>query len=467
MVRTFVTSILILLLATSGVLLWQWNVYSNDEEIIEKNRQSVVDQHIQIQQNDQSLQVSQTMSDLKKGDYKLENGFNLAVSVDGKKLSNDTVSIKEDEKNVTFTYSIPFNTKQKSIMLEDWALQLQNVETNKTKVEMTVQGNRAGSWAAVADQLGKANKKYVDYYVFEGEGPVYPLYYQQGDLRHKKMEDDGPNIYYEDSYTPAVKQVATMLGKFPELKDSVVILTSKHEEEINQDLLMINNVNNAKKLNEKISHLYVNSTFPFENEQEKWQQNILGNLYTNQSNGSPKTKAMVEIIKKELYEPEIQSFINIALSEEEPLTSAKLDGILSNIKGKNTSFFQINSHEKNSVVPLYYDDVREVVVNDKPLKGKFYFQNDKLMLPFLPIMKEAGYTYDLIAKDHILLTKDGDSIRLYPNKNVFILNGIDYSLATTPLTIMNGEYYLYSDWLKDIFGMTVIEDEDRISISTQ
>ncbi|MEH6944995.1 copper amine oxidase N-terminal domain-containing protein [Bacillus sp. JJ722] len=466
MVRTFVTSIFILL-ATGGVLLWQWNVYSKDEEIIEKNRQSVVDQHIQIQQNEETLQVSQSMSNLKKGKYKLENPSKVEIKVDGKKLSNNTVSIKEDEKNVTFNYSIPFNSKQRSMMLEDWALQLENVQTNKTKVEMTVESNRTGSWAAVADQIGKANKKYVDYYVFEGEGPVYSLYYQQGELHHEKMEDDGPNIYYEDSFKPAVKQVASKLGEFPDLQDSVVILTSKHQEGINQDLLMINDVNNAEKLNNQISQLYVNSTFPFKNEQEKWQQNILGNLYTNKSNGSPKTKAMVEILKKELYEPEIQSFIKIALAEEEPLTSARLDGILSNIKEKNTSFFQLNSNEKNSVIPLYYEDVREVVVNDKALQGKYYYQNDKLLLPLLPIMKEAGYTYDFISQDHILLTKDGESIRLYPNKNVFILNGIDYSLATAPLTIINDEYYLHADWLKDIFGMTVIEDEEKISISTQ
>ncbi|WP_042349051.1 copper amine oxidase N-terminal domain-containing protein [Bacillus massiliigorillae] len=465
MVRTFVTSLFILLLATSGVLFWQWSVYSKDEVLNEKNHPSIVEQHIRIQQNEKTLQVSQTMSDLKKGNYKLENHLNVEIDVDGKKITDDTVSLKKDEKNITFNYSIPFNSKQNSMMLHDWALQLKNVKTNKAKVEMTVEGSRTGSWAALANQVGKTNKQYVDYYVFEGDGPVYPLYYQQGELNHEKI-DDGPNIYYEKNYKPALKQVASMLKEFPTVKESVVILTSKHQEEINKNLLIINNVNNAQKLKNKISDLYVNTTFPFENEQEKWQQYILENLYTNKTDGSSKVNAMVDLIRKELYEPQIKSFIDVALSEDKPLTAARLDGILSNIKGKNTTFFQMNSNEKNSLIPLYYEDTRDVVVNGKSLQGKFYYQDEKLLLPFLPIMKLAGYTYDLNGDDHILLTKDEDSIRLYPNKNVFILNGIDYSLASAPLTIKNGEYYLHADWFKDIFGMTITEDDEKISIIT-
>ncbi len=466
MMRTLGISAFIIVLATSGMLLWQWEVHSKKEALDKESRAKTVQQHFRIQQNDESLRITQTMADVKKGKYTLENPLDAQVKVNGKKVSRNSVVVGKDDEDIVFQYTIPFNANQQSKMLKDWAMKLNNIKTTATRVEMTVEGKRTGSWAAAAEPVGAVKKEYIDYYVFEGEGAGYPLYYQQGDLQNQKVEG-GPSIYYEASLEPAVKQVKSAFTEYPALKDCTVILTSKHQEEISKGLLMLKNANDAKDLDAKLADLYADSLFPFQNRHEKWQQEILVDLYNDSSVGGTKAKAMLAVLKEELYEPELHTFIEVAHGEGSPLTTGRLDGILSNIKGKNTSFFTLNQRQQSALVPLYYVDKRELRLNGKPLQKEVYDQDDRLLFPLPALLEAAGYACDSGNPDHILITKGGDALRLYPDKNVFILNGADYSVSSSPITKISGEYYIFNHWLEEIFGAVSVEEEEYISVEIE
>lgn len=463
MVRTFVTSLIILFLATSGMLFWQWNVYSEDREASAKTIPSIAEQHLQVQQDDKLLQVTQTISNLKEGTYKVVNPLKVKYEIENHNAQSNTVSVATNNTSLTFRYSIPFSTTRESKLLTNWGIHLEGVQTEKTSVEITVSGNRTGSWAAGATQIGKVKKEYIDYYVFEHDGPLFPIYFQQGDFQHVKLKD-GPFMYYEETDKPNMNVLSSAFSKYPTLQNSVVILTSKHRELSSNSIIMMNNTSDANLLNKKLSNMYLDSILPFKDQNEKWQQKIISNLAQNTQLGGAKVSAMVQIIKEDLSQEEIQAFVQKVLNDKKPLTASDLDQALSEIQTKNTSFFSLNKQEKSSLVPLYYLDKRKIIVNGNQIKESLLYQNNDKLLPFTAMLDKAGWEYSVI-NDYILLTKDGDSIRLYPNEKVFILNGTDFSVLSSPITIIQNKLYIYEHWLIDIFGASINENEQTISIS--
>lgn len=207
--RIFTSSILIILLVTSGILFWQWHVYSEEKESSVTLPSSKVEQYVQIQQNNQSLQVTQKLSNLQKGTYEIDNPLKVKYTIEGQEKANNVVSVPEDNQSVTFHYIIPFNSKDGSSLLTDWVLELRDIQTVKSTVEVTVSSNVKGSWAAAAPQIGSAKKEFIDYYVFEQAGPVFPVYYQLGDMKQVKI-GQGPFIYFEDTMKPDVNKISSV-----------------------------------------------------------------------------------------------------------------------------------------------------------------------------------------------------------------------------------------------------------------
>lgn len=458
------TSFFILLLATSGILFWQWNVYSEEKEASAKMEPASVQQSVQIWQKDQSLQITQTIHNIKKGTYTIINPQKVSYSIEGEKSTTNTISVPKDATTIIFHYQLPFNSKKRSELLTNWALQLQNVETTKSNVEITVSSNRNGSWAAAAKQVGKVKKEHIDYYKFEQDGPLYPLYYQQGQLQYT-ASDKGPYIYYENKVNN-IKQVEAMFAKFPNVKNRVIIFTSKFAETHFNNLLIMENATDVESLNNKFANMYIDSILPFKEGIEEWQQHIIGNIIENHQLGGQKVAAMVKELQNQLLGTEIETFVQAILEEEQPLTSAKLDEILSEVKDKETTFFTSNRIETSPLIPLYFLDKRKIIVNGEPITENVLLQNNDKLLPFIAIVEKAGFSYSVISENEILLTKNEDTVRLYPNQKVFILNGTDYSVMSPPLTSVRGKVYIYEAWLIDIFGALIAENEQSINIKT-
>lgn len=463
--RTFVMSLLLLILATGGMLFWQWNVYSEGQEQLGQDKLPIVQQHVQIQHNQNELKVIHTISNLKKGTYAIKNPLNVEYVINGKKSNHRFLTVNDNEAKVEFQYSIPFDANSSSTLLLDWAIQLENVEMSLSEVEITVTSNRTGSWAAASKQMGKAKKENIDYYVFKREGAVFPLYYQEGELNHQSL-DNGLIIYYEDYSKLDVDQLSSLFTDFPELKDRVVLFTSKHQEIVWTDLIMLNDTKNMDRLEKKLSFLYVDALFPFKEATEKWQQNILADLYKGKQLGGAKTVTMMEELEQNLTEEEVNSFLKRVLRQNQLLSTAILDEILSSVKGLSTSFFSLNKEENKPVVPLYFSDQRIIVIDGQRLQSSMIYYKGQSWMPLMDIVEKAGYSYSIMNDGHVLLTKDSDSLRLYPEKNVFILNGVDYSVPTNPVTALKDELYIQEGWITDIFDFKVMKEEGRITIST-
>lgn len=465
LVRTIFSILTILLFAIAGMLLWQWKGYSEEQEQLKNVKLPNVQQHVQMQHNSNELRVVQTIKNVKKGTYKIQNPLNVLYDVKNATHVESSLVVKETQEDVEFHYRIPFEANDSSRLLLDWAIQLEEVTTEYFKVKITVDTEQSGSWAAATKQLGKAKKEFIDYYEFERQGPVFPLYYQQGEMGHVSL-DNGVVIYFEQDKKIDTEQLSSLFSNFPELDDRVLMFTSEHEELVWSDLILLKENYTMEQLEQKLSSLYLDAVLPFVNESEKWQQHVIGNILKNKQDGGEKTVAIVEILKNEMSEEELRTFVDKVVQQEKPLTSALLDEALSAVMRKETAFFHLNKDESRPLSPLYYYNPKKIVVNNQNIQESLlYVKNDEL-LPLASITEQAGYEYSVMEDGHLLIISDEDSLRLYPNSSVFILNGKDYSTSSSPVTMINNRVYIYKHWLTDLFGLEVSETEDRIMITS-
>ena len=75
-----------------------------------------------------------------------------------------------------------------------------------------------------------------------------------------------------------------------------------------------------------------------------------------------------------------------------------------------------------------------------------------------------GFQYEIMDTGEILLTRADDMLRMYPGENVFILNRTDYSVKSIPIIFIQGELYIYENWLRDIFGIKLIEQQGVMTV---
>ena len=146
MVRTVFLSLTLLLFAITGMLLWQWEVYS--EEQLENAKLPNVQQYVQIQHTSNELLVVQTIKNLKKGTYTIHNPLSVTYSVENAEGVKSSLVVKETQEDVEFHYRLPFEGSGSGRLLLDWAIQLEGVTTDYFKVEITVGTGQSGSWAA-------------------------------------------------------------------------------------------------------------------------------------------------------------------------------------------------------------------------------------------------------------------------------------------------------------------------------
>lgn len=446
-------------------MLWQWHVYSEVLGQSDEEKTTAVEQLIHIEQTNKRLSVEQTIVGLKAGTYNIGNPMEVAYTIKGEnEMAPANVRVEEGQNEITFLYDIPFEWNGVSTLLTNWAVDLESTDTVKTKVVLTVTADdKSGSWAAGAPLIGKVKKEKIDYYVFENEGPVYPLYYQSEELLYAKVENNLA-IFYEEGSQINVEKVTDLLGELSSLKNRIIILTSKHDSLNRDDILVLDNRLSIDQLRNELAFMEVNAVFPFQNDEERWQQFIIHNLAEDTYLGGVKAKEMLEILKRDLLEHEVDLFVQLVEGSNQPLSSTLLDELLSSALNKRTQFFSLNSKESEELIPLYFYDELNIVVNGVTLEEPIVYIDNKKLIPFLAIITQAGFQNEIMDSGEILLTRAEDTLRMYPDKNVFILNGTDYSVKTTPITVLQGKLYIYENWLRDIFGIKLKKQQGIITV---
>ncbi len=463
MQKLFAASLFMLLIATTGILVWQWDMYSDSKDAAASS--GGVRQTVTISQGKDSIQITQTIDSLPKGNYTIHNPMKASFTLDGTGMSDNAVEIKKDGGSITFAYALPLKANGNSKLFSNWAIGLNGVETVSSSVEITSEKGIGGSWGAAAKQIGSVNKEYIHYVLFEKEGPLFPIFYEVGKLSYIRLEA-GPYLYYPEDSTVNIPALENAFESYDTLQDKTILFTSNHPPSAGEEMLIMGNGNNAAILKQILTSQYADSLAAFSDGKEKWLQYVvLDSLKLAADEKGTKASELVRMLETQIPRHIWISFQESLLAQDQPLTAVKLDELLSKASGRKTAFFYLNRDQYAKTVPLYFDMNKQLLVNGKIVSGTVLLMQNRKWVPLEELAKCIGFHYQRINGSELLLQKGQDILRFYPGEPVFILNGIDYTTESEPVLSFGGKVYISETALRSIFGGVIAEDAQSARVS--
>ena len=190
---------------------------------------------------------------LPAGHYVLQNIKNKQISCQEDKKDCEITNkdkLKTTGGTIKLTYSLK-NSKASAYVLNNWAVQIKDVNMNQTHVEITHYGKNVGVWVAGANIVGQTKKENISFFVFAGNNGVFPLYYQNKGL--KKAEENGFTVYGDSANTvlKAVKQY--------EVNSPFTFVISNKVDSFTSKLLLIRS--NKEKMMQVLSNRYYTKNY--------------------------------------------------------------------------------------------------------------------------------------------------------------------------------------------------------------
>lgn len=452
--RIFFTLLLLLLLVTGGVLMWQWNIYkenSTDVQTFESN------ETISMSVTDHKIEIIHEIRGLPAGNYVLQNINKKQISCQEDKKScnlSNKAMLKTAGGTIKLTYSLK-KSKASAFILYNWAVQIKDVNINQTQVEITHYGKNTGIWAAGANIVGQTRKENISYFVFVGNNGVFPLYYQNKGL--KKTENNGFTVYGDLSNTviKAAKQY--------EVKPPFTFIISNKVDSFTSESLLIRS--NKEKMMQVFSSRFYNKNYPITNKEEKWLQSLIG-AYVLDEKVEGKTKKLMIELSKQLSSEQREQFISLLNKNQgHDFSSTYLDALLSEATGMRSNYFDRNKSENRPVSPLYFmNNAKWIDSNGAGSDVESITMNSKRYYSLKQVANYLGFKMVKISNRQIYLTDGSKSYRLYPGESTFLYNDKVYSIKGELLKVLNHKPYISEEYLMKIFNTFVREQDNEFQL---
>lgn len=467
--RTSFTLLIVLCSFIVGMLFWQWHVYSDYEQ--PKDQTEITEQELTVESKAQQLFITQRIDGLQSGkEYRINFPESIPTwnceQADGEicdSVDENPSSFVAENHSLILRYQIELK-ENNAFLLNDWMGQLPDVEIDHTTIKVVDSARREGSWVAGFPLKGFNKLELIDYYVFAGEGDRGSLYWQSEPLNKTTAQNglqffsQGNNVK-KDYLFESLKQVLNLSGMS-------VIFTSNFQETNGIGLMVANPDIKNELLERKIVYNYFLGKAPTLPLEERWLIDVLTSIFLAQQSNVSKGNELITEMNRVLAKDEITNLLNDII-EEESITPEILDELLGTIKEKQTHFFTLNKNEDTKLVPLYFNDARKVVLQEKIQEDiKVLLRNDEKLIPFMDTMSALGFEAKALAdQETILLNKGNNNYRFYISQNIFLYNEADFGLLENPLRVINGTVYVKLKMLPEIFKANIEETENEIKIS--
>lgn len=462
------TFFIILSAVISGLLFWQWDAYSKEME--QPADMELANQKISIKTETDMLIITQKLSGLTG---KKEIPFALPSEVinwkclleDGsecEKQQESVTSIKPDNKgNIQIQFTLPIKANEKAFLFNQWLASFSNVQVTDTKVELIDSTKRNGTWVMGIPLIGNKKLDLIDYYVFEGQLANPSLYWQAGSLLQEKV-DTKLMIYSEQDGNQ--DQTYTSLQQISNRPHVTVVITNQLQEGNGNGMIISRPDIKPEMLEKKLLYSLLKLKFDNLPIEQSWLVDLHVTMLLNSESQISKSNQIIQELKLKLTEAELESYLQVFLSEEIFYTPQKLDEILASVTGKPTTFFDDNKNEDMNLIPLYFLEKRSISVKGKIQRDlHIIYMGDEKLFPFVETLSSLGFQVKVLSDNEtLLLTKGLNSYRFYVNQNIFIYNEEDYGLLENPLTKINQTIYINYQWLTSLFNIQIDEDENTV-----
>lgn len=461
----------VLALIITGIIFFQYHAYSSDLET--GNGDFLYSQEIEIFYRENSLDIRQHFKNLPDQKVKIkwpENAINLSCFMETEKscdrLSDEASYFAKGEiKSQSVSYIIPIEGGLKDKMLiQNVLATLLNGEATYSIVHISTDSKIAGQWITGLPLIGQQQLALVNYTMFSGNGTIRDIYWQSANL---KVQEQSPIL---SIYAPGAiaKDFLKSLENLQFLNDQhIAIIQEKNPMEGHDDRLLFLPTLTAQAVEQEVVLSQIKSQYKFDNSPE-WLPEVVASYLVKDTIGSDKTKEIVATLK-EYMTTDQEAAWQEAMNKlgEQPITPASMDDLLTAVLGAKTSYFKLNTEQKNGTYPLFFEDDRDIYVNDALKKdvqfihyeGQSLYTADTL-LPYLGYSATEG-------ENGYYVKSENRSFRFPKEPGFYVFNQRRYSTISEPIIKIAGHYYVEEAWLQRLFLVELQKNDGRIQVITQ
>ncbi|MGV3463778.1 MAG: stalk domain-containing protein [Heyndrickxia sp.] len=457
-------AVCILTVLLASIVFFQWKSFlTHNRELQQKAK---VDISIKHQNNFFSIQ--QTIHHINPEIYNviLPNNINKLKCTEGSNKKCkwlDKNKLKISSNSVTFTYQIK---KEKSknglLLLSNWFIQLNNLNLDKVDIQLSESQLQNGSWISGGKSIAVKQLKFIDYYVFESN-EKYPSLLWTNHKLLKVSVNDWLTIYRDESVSIPEFHFNQIEKWKTLLPVSLYITKDKPTQQIGSLILL--NIKDVSNLEPMIVQSYLNDQFP---ETKGWIRDIIASSIVRFPLGNNKVKTMYNQLANILDDKEIDKWISDVLNiKKEQIQEKDLDDILQKVTGMGTNYFQENRHDEEPLKSLHFYDPHIVIVDDQVKNNiKIILLNGKRMYPLEKTLTALGYTVKFSTKSSkIEIERPNQKYIFDKNSHIFYFNNEKYGVLSQPIIIMNQQYFIEENWLKQLFKVNISKRNKQIKLT--
>ncbi|MFJ5771287.1 hypothetical protein [Psychrobacillus sp. NPDC093180] len=466
----FVISFLTMLLVVTNsvLLLFQYHVYSSSLE--EEEQTFSYEQEIELKFKRDKVIVKQHFLHLPQEKMTIawpissvNRSCELGTTSDScSRLSDDLTSFEEGESTKqSISYEIPLaDGLPDGILLSGFLAKIEKGGVSYTTLHVTDEVKRGGMWVSGLPVIGSTSLNLIDYTLFSGAGNMSDLYWQQAVIP-VKYKNDYLTVHSNEELTEELRvrldnlnipNSAHITLLFTENKNNIkspriVFMKSKDIDSIERELI-VKTVQYQYGLTDDNSLL----------------SEVVSSFSMDRSIGSEKSVWMYETLKNYFTTNQLSEW-KTKLTKNSSLNAEKLDELLSEVIGSNTSFFQLNLQSELDKFPLLFEDSRTVYVNGVQQEElKLLMKDGKILYAAGPLLAELGYTLNDTDKG-LYVQNDSRAFRFPIQEPFYVLNEKRYDAMSEPFERIGSEFYIEEAWMIRLFLLDIEKQEDRINIT--
>lgn len=446
------------------LLLYQWTMFVQSDE----NNRSV-DQliNIDITENKDTLfvDVHYNMT-LKKGTYNLQ----IPKDVDSLNCSDeeicfidDQLHILKDTNTIKYTYELPKKEAEIEVY-SDWLVKL--LAEGNRQIHLTISGfnDDDSFWVTMKDPTYIENLSNITYYEwkFDNHSSVplvkLPNEYSVSEAYNKiKIYSQKPIQIQDESIFHRFnndEHIIIVSPKGTPLRHHYVTVIQQFDEKQLEVSLFISHLQNYSVVNEQNAHL-LNVLAAYFYGIGKHDHDALETILEHSLNNQMKENWHTKLLQ---------------WKNDEVLLEEMLDQTLTESLGIKSQLFSNDINENQSLTPLYKYDNRKIYLNGELVESNWkgiIFRGDHY-LPIAGLANLVGLNLiGLNDGNEILIDYQSNRYRFFLNDSIFIVNEDYYHTREYALFKIDGEVYILSDLVSEIFPFELSLTNEAIKINTQ
>lgn len=459
---------IVLLLIVSGLIFFQFQVYSNNPDVAEEKFSYT--QEIEINYRGDSLDIRQHFKNLPNKEINIKwpnHAINPDCFIESEqtceRISEDKTKFNaSDARSQSVSYVIPLDGGLKSKQLmKDIFVTLQNGTVTYSTVHITTDSNLGGQWVTGLPLIGEQSLTLVNYVMFSGPGNISEMYWQQDDM-DVQYTSDIVSIY---SSTKIDKQLNDQLENMQFLSEEhfAIVQGNNLSNEQGKRILFVKDLS-GEGLNNSIFLSQVDSLYDF-GDSPSWVKEVVAAFLSGSIAGENKASQIVNTLMNEMSDAQLESWLQkLQDLKGSKITSTVLDKLLSETLNMHTDYF-VSNETTEGVYPLLFTDDRKLYVNQNMTEDvKIVYKDGLLYYSSKDILNLLGYEVSEGPNGYYVDNKLR-SFRFPEEYNFYVFNQRRFDIISNPFIEIASEKFIEEAWLQRLFLVEIEKTENEIYVS--